>query len=101
MDRHTTSTNEDTIMMRVTRIEGANETTLQVDGKLRSACVDELARECRSFPSRLALELKNLCSIDASGVNLLEALASQGVELRGASHYIAMQLKQDTSHSMS
>jgi ABC-type transporter Mla MlaB component len=82
--------------IRITRISDAHETVLRIDGQLRSADVAELAKEYRSVDGTLVLELSNLQSADPAGVEVLLELVSMGVQMRGASPYIELLLKQRT-----
>jgi hypothetical protein len=83
--------------MRVTRLELASGTILLVEGRLVSAYTDELARECRSLPPGLILDLKNLRGVDARGATLLAKLLSQGAQLRGVSPYVRLRIEQQHS----
>jgi ABC-type transporter Mla MlaB component len=71
----------------------AHQNVLRVDGQLNVEDVDELAREYRSSQAPTVLELSNLMSADSAGVKCLRELISHGVEIRGASPYIDLLLK--------
>ena len=61
---------------------------IEVDGELLAEGVPELDEACRSAEGRIRLDLSNLRSADASGLESLRALREQGVVLSGASAYI-------------
>ena len=82
------------MMMRITRREQGDLTVLHVEGGLTGLFVDEMTRACSALDGRFALDLANLRCVDAAGVQLLVELASRGVELLGASPYIALRLQQ-------
>jgi len=79
--------------VRVSRTMVEQETVLQIDGQLRSADTEELAKECASVEGRLTLELSNLVSADSKGVELLLELVSLGAEVRNASPYVRLLMK--------
>ncbi len=80
--------------IRITRTSNAGGTVLQVDGHLCSENVAELTKEQRSAGGSLVLELSNLQSVDPDGVDLLLELISLGAQIRGASPYIELLLKE-------
>ena len=61
---------------------------IQVDGELLAEGVPELDEARRSAEGRIRLDLSNLRTADASGIETLRALREQGVVLSGASAYI-------------
>lgn len=80
--------------IRITRMSDAGGTVLQVDGQLCSENVAELSREQQSVEGSLVLELSNLQSADPVGVDVLLELISLGAQVRGASPYIELLLKE-------
>jgi ABC-type transporter Mla MlaB component len=83
-----------TMSIRVTRTTDDCETVLKIDGRLRREDVGELAKERRYVQGPLVLELSNLQSADAAGVEILKRLASAGAMIRGASPYIKLLLSE-------
>ena len=79
--------------IRVKKVSNTRGTVLQVDGKLMSEDVGELARECRSVQGLLIFDLSNLQSADRAGVEILRELMALGAEVRGASPYVELLLK--------
>ena len=65
---------------------------IAIDGHLVREGVAELERLCQEVTVPMALDLTYLQGLDVKGVALLNALADTGVELRGASPYIALLL---------
>lgn len=62
-------------------------------GRLERDQAPELVRLCDEAPGPVRLDLVDLVSADATGVETLCRLRSRGAELVGASPYIAMQLE--------
>ncbi len=60
---------------------------------LSSQNVAELTKEHRSVEGTLVLELSNLQSVDPVGAKVLLELVSLGSQIRGASPYIKLLLK--------
>ncbi|MEA1951987.1 MAG: hypothetical protein U9N87_11420 [Planctomycetota bacterium] len=79
--------------IRITRTSDAHQTVLRIDGQLHSQNVTELNREHRSVDGPLLLDLSNLRSADAIGVDALLRIISLGARIRGASPYIELLLK--------
>jgi ABC-type transporter Mla MlaB component len=80
--------------IRITRTSEEGGTVLQVDGQLCSENVAELTKEQMSAEGSLVLELSSLQSADPAGVDLLLELISLGAQIRGASPYIELLLKE-------
>ena len=78
--------------VRISRSIDGERHVLQVAGRLESANLSELEKEVRSVDGPLVLDLSQLLSADAVGIERLRELASTGAELRGGSHYIRMLL---------
>jgi anti-anti-sigma regulatory factor len=81
--------------MRVRIIKTTSEagTVIRVDGRLAKDSVADLERECQSAEGRLYVDLTNLLSADASGIEALRTLAESGARLMGESPYIRLQLE--------
>ena len=82
------------MLLRITRIDHDGTTVLRVEGRLSSTFVGELAKECEALHLAAALDLSNLCCVDAAGAAMLVKLASKGVEMREVSPYITMRMQQ-------
>jgi hypothetical protein len=82
--------------IRITRTTDARETVFKIDGRLHREDVGELAKEQRSVRGPFVLELPNLQSADAAGVEILRYLASAGTIIRGASPYIELLLNENS-----
>ena len=67
---------------------------VQVDGQLLEEGVSELAEMCQLVKGSFGLDLTNLLSVDASGVEAIRKLMDQGVELVGISPYVGFLLRQ-------
>jgi anti-anti-sigma regulatory factor len=80
--------------VRITTTAATGETILRVDGRLMSEDVDELAKAHAAAEQPVVLDLSNLQSADPAGVRALMELASQGSELRDASPYVELLLKE-------
>ena len=78
-------------MLRVTRIETPNSTTLKLEGKLAGPWVDAV-RECWTElveqKVRVDVGLEGLSFVDASGTTLLLDVERQGARLLGGSAFI-------------
>ncbi len=64
--------------------------TLRLEGRLRTLEVPELERSVAAGVR--AVDLENLRSADEEGVAALRRLRDRGVEIRNASHYLAILL---------
>ena len=71
-------------------------TTVKVDGRLTLEGVAELDRQCGSTTGTVYLDLSNLRSADAEGVEAIRALADRGIRLSGASPYIELLLNRES-----
>jgi hypothetical protein len=80
--------------IRIMKTSDVGETVLRVDGHLRCDDVEELTGEYRSVDGPAVLELSNLQSADAAGVDTLLQLVSLGARIRGASPYVQLLLNQ-------
>ncbi len=79
--------------IRITMEVDDRQTVLKVDGRLKAADVEELARAYQSVQGATALDLSELQSADQNGVAILRELLALGVGLRKASPYIELLLK--------
>jgi hypothetical protein len=74
-----------------------NGTVIQVAGELRGRGIVELERLCRETLGPFTLDLSNLRSLEAEGVELIRELAAQGVKMTGVSPYVGLLLKTPNS----
>jgi anti-anti-sigma regulatory factor len=80
--------------IRITKTSDACGTVLQIDGQLCMKNVAELTKEHRLVEGPLVLGLSDLQSADPVGVEVLRELVSMGAQIRGASPYIELLLKE-------
>ena len=73
---------------------------IHLSGHLGRAQSPELMRLCDQAPKGLQLELGDLVSADAIGLETLGTLRRRGTELVGASPYVAMQMEFEQSKHM-
>jgi hypothetical protein len=83
--------------LRITARQSGVVTVVQIDGELFEPGVPELERVCRRIRGPLCLDLANLQSIDAEGVQSIRAFEVQGAALAGASPYVKKLLDRITS----
>ena len=91
----------DAMSVRITKKAGEQPNVLKVDGHLRREDAPELLRECGGIPGAIVLDLDQLWSADREGIEALQQLVSQGVELQGVSPYIRLLLDSGTVSSAS
>ena len=65
---------------------------VRLAGRLQGEHATELTRLCDESPKPVRLDLADLISADAVGLETLVLLQSRGAELVGASPYVALQL---------
>ena len=79
--------------IRITKTEEADQTVLKVAGWFKAEDVEELTRVYQSVPGSAALDLSELQSADQEGIETLRELLSLGAEVRGATRYVELLLK--------
>jgi ABC-type transporter Mla MlaB component len=79
--------------LRITTNRCRGVTVVRIDGQLHKQGVAELAKVCQSLSGALCLDLANLQSIDANGVQLIFELEARGVAVVGVTPYIDTLLK--------
>ncbi len=87
-------------MLRITEVvDGGPGVLLKLEGKLRDAWVEELARAAGrprpDSPGVLRLDLSSVTFVDQAGVRQLHELMRQGVEIAAASGFVAALLQQE------
>ena len=80
------------MVVRITKTNLAERTVLQVDGLLQGADLEALSQECQSARGSVTLELSQLQSADACGVEAIHELVLHGATLRGLSPYLELLL---------
>jgi ABC-type transporter Mla MlaB component len=78
------------VTLRITPNPNDHPGTLRLEGRLRSEEVPELERSTES--GIRVLDLEDLVSADEQGLAALRRLRARGLEIRNASHYLAMLL---------
>ena len=81
-------------MLRITEVmDGGSGLLLKLEGKLRDAWVEELARAAgQPRPDGrgpIRLDLSSVTFVDDAGVHLLHELLRQGVEIVAASGFVS------------
>ena len=82
--------------IRITTVSGKNKTTIRVEGHLTVEGVEDLQKLIQLAAAPVHLDLSDLQSADADGVQALRSFSSKGTKLIGASTYIR-QLMDDSS----
>ena len=80
--------------VRITTISEPGTTVIKVAGWLRNADREELVRIFREVDGPVALGLVDLQSVDRTSVALLRESIAAGMQLRAASPYIELLLKE-------
>jgi hypothetical protein len=78
------------LTLRITPVPGHDEVTLRLEGRLGVAEVPELERSADAGIT--ALDLRDLVSADTDGLAAIRCLRDRGVQIRNASHYLALLL---------
>lgn len=79
-------------MIRITDTTELDRTIWRIDGRLTADDVFVLDRRCGEVGKPHILDLAGLQSADSVGSEKLRRLASDGVEIRGASPYLRLLL---------
>ena len=75
-------------------------TTIQVDGDLDASGAAELAKACQNAPAPVSLDLRHLRSANDEGVDILRTLIAKGAEVKNASRYITLLLRDEPALEM-
>jgi hypothetical protein len=78
------------LTLRISSVTADDRGLLRLEGRLGAAEVPELERSVE--PGIRALDLRDLMSTDEEGLAAIRRLRDRGVEIRNASHYLAMLL---------
>ena len=76
--------------LRITPAPGDDQRILHLEGRLGAGEVPELERSAEAGVR--ALDLEKLLSADEQGLAALRRLRDRGIEVRNASHYLAILL---------
>jgi hypothetical protein len=85
------------MVVRITKTHVADQTHLKVDGLLQTDDIETLYRECMDACGTVTLDLAQLRSADACGVDAIHQLVSQGAQLQGLSPYLELLLSTSRS----
>jgi len=80
---------------RITLTRSDEHTFAHIAGTVSAAAVEHLLGEAHAELSRLVIDLTEVRSIDALARSALVELRESGVELRGASPYVALLLESE------
>lgn len=72
-------------------------TVIHVDGRLAASGMRDLDETITGVPGAMIIDLTNLLSADDAGIVALRVLSERGIQLRGASPYVALLLRGDRS----
>ena len=67
-------------------------TVVHITGRLSRATVPRLRKTCDEIKGVFELELSNLRSVDAAGIDIIRTLGEKGAKIRGASPFIQLLL---------
>jgi anti-anti-sigma regulatory factor len=73
---------------RIDVVTEPDRCTVQLAGRLKAAQVPELRHVCATAAGRLRIDLTDLLSADAVGLDALRQLRRSGAELVGAARYL-------------
>ena len=76
----------------MTIVDHSDHRHIHLAGRLTEAQVSELLRACGPQRSTIVLQLTELISVDAVGLDALHSLGADGAELREVPNYIQLKL---------
>jgi hypothetical protein len=79
-------------MVRIDVVQDESSTVVLVAGRLQDGAVEELSDACDRLDVPYTLDLAELVSADAAGINLIRTLSSAGAVVRGQSPYLRLLL---------
>jgi len=86
----------DTISIVEFRIDIESEgsvTVVRIIGRLSNTAVKKLIEACDQVKGAIVMDLSDLRSADTSGISAIQRLSEKGAEIRGASPFIHLLLK--------
>jgi ABC-type transporter Mla MlaB component len=84
-------------MLRISKLDGTEATTLRLEGSLAGVWVEELRRLCETAMTQgetITLNCGGISFSDLDGVALLRELRRQGARLANCSPFLKFQLEQ-------
>jgi anti-anti-sigma regulatory factor len=81
--------------IRIDITSEGNETVVHIAGRLSGVAVAQLRKACDSIEGAFVLDLSNLLFADAAGIDVIRKLDEKGPEVRGASPFIQLLLKDE------
>ena len=87
-------------MLRISRIEVTDATTLRLEGSLSGLWVEELRRVCETTladSEKLTVDCGGISFTDSEGISLMRELRRQDVDLRNCSPFLKFQLEQGSA----
>jgi anti-anti-sigma factor len=87
-------------MLRITRTDHEDHTTLRLAGRLTTAeipALDEACRGCLAERRLLVLELAEVRYMDVAGAAVLRALRERSIEITGCSPFVRELLQEEVS----
>ena len=88
------------VRLKITTTAAGTVTTIKIEGELLREGVSELDTACGSVDGPISLDLSDLATTDAEGMQALKKLLATGAQLLGASPYIKLLLEsEDTTTS--
>ena len=80
--------------IRLTTSSDGTTTTVLIEGQLTAADLPDVSAAFESAGGSLCLDLSNLKSADAGGIEALRSLSEKGAELRGANPYVGYLIRE-------
>ena len=80
------------MVCRIDVAEDAGVYTVRIAGRLAGPAVGDLLRVCSDATGTLRIDLTDLLSVDADGIDALRRLVEDGGELCGVAQYLRHEL---------
>ena len=84
--------------IRITTLTETTRTVIKIDGRLKSADLEELGQLLRGVRGLMELDVSELQSIDRDAAIVLQELIEAGVELRSVSPFVELMLRSESNH---
>lgn len=84
-------------MLRISKLDGTDATTLRLEGSLAGVWVEELRRLCETAMTQgetITLDCGGISFSDLEGVALMRELRRQGTRLANCSPFLKFQLEE-------
>jgi ABC-type transporter Mla MlaB component len=86
-------------MLKISKLNGTeNATTLQVEGRLTGAWVEELRRQCDQTLTQtqmLTIDCRGVSFSDVNGIALMRELRAKNVSFTNCSPFLQFQMNQE------